>query len=121
MDGTVAKHALTVFSKSYCGFSKRAKDLLDGMLYEEDDMHVVELDQRDDGPALQDYLQTLTGGRTVPRVFVGGKFVGGATEVQALHDAGKLVPLLEAAGVEVDEDLPEEDYDEDDYNYAEEL
>jgi len=38
---------------------------------------VVELDERDDGNAIQDYLGQLTGGRSVPRVFVGGKFIGG--------------------------------------------
>jgi hypothetical protein len=30
----------------------------------------MQLDQRDDGNAIQDELSTLTGGRSVPRVFI---------------------------------------------------
>lgn len=41
--------------------------------------------------AIQDYLQQLTGGRTVPRVFIDKKFVGGSDDIHALHEEGKLV------------------------------
>lgn len=51
-----------------------------------------------DGSDIQDYLQQVTGGRTVPRVFVKGKFIGGGTEVKALQDQGKLVPMLKNSG-----------------------
>ena len=51
-----------------------------------------------DGDAIQDYLLQLTKGRSVPRCFVGGKFIGGGTDVKALQDQGKLVPLLQKAG-----------------------
>ncbi len=51
-----------------------------------------------DGSAIQDYLLALTGDRTVPRVFIGGKCVGGGSEVRALQDQNKLVPLLKEAG-----------------------
>lgn len=52
----------------------------------------------DDGSAIQDYLHTLTGARSVPRVFVGGKFIGGGSEVKDLQEKGKLVPILNEAG-----------------------
>ena len=51
-----------------------------------------------DCDAIQNYLQTLTGERSVPRVFVAGKFIGGGSDVRALQDQGKLVPLLKDAG-----------------------
>ena len=51
-----------------------------------------------DGDAIQDYLLQLTKGRSVPRCFVGGKFIGGGTDVKALQYQGKLVPLLQKAG-----------------------
>lgn len=38
---------------------------------------VVELDQRSDGGAIQAALENLTGQRTVPNVFIGGKSIGG--------------------------------------------
>ena len=34
---------------------------------------VIELETRQDGSAIQQYLAELTGARTVPRVFIGGK------------------------------------------------
>jgi hypothetical protein len=36
--------------------------------------------QCSDGAAIQEYLGELTGGRSVPRVFVGGKFIGGGDD-----------------------------------------
>eukprot|EP00960_Hanusia_phi_P016374 482691-Hanusia_phi.AAC.3 len=48
----------------------QAKSTLDGLgvKYE-----AMELDKRDDGSDIQDYMLSLTGARSVPRVFVGGK------------------------------------------------
>ena len=33
--------------------------------------------------------------RTVPQIFVGDTFLGGYTDVAALHAEGKLLPMLE--------------------------
>ena len=43
-------------------------------------------------------MKKLTGGRSVPRVFIGGQFVGGGDETAAFHRDGKLQALLEASG-----------------------
>lgn len=51
-----------------------------------------------DGGAIQDYLRSKTGSRTVPQVFIGGKFIGGGSETKALHDQKKLVPMLKDCG-----------------------
>ena len=113
---------------------------------------VVELDERDDGDQIQDYLGKITPvsfssisdssssaratrpdaqkaraagaageashgrtltvvvlsrvcerpsqrqARSVPRVFVGGKFIGGGDDTAALHSRGELKSKLEAAG-----------------------
>ena len=48
--------------------------------------------------AIQDYLLKLTGARSVPRVFIGGKCIGGGSETRALHDQGKLIPMLKECG-----------------------
>lgn len=52
----------------------------------------------DDCSAIQDYLLKLTGARSVPRVFINGKCVGGGSETRALQDQGKLVPMLKEIG-----------------------
>ena len=48
--------------------------------------------------AIQDYLQKITGDRTVPRVFIAGKCIGGGGDTKSLHQGGKLVPMLKEAG-----------------------
>jgi glutaredoxin len=54
-------------------------------------LQVIELDQRPDGDAVQDALAGLTGGRSVPRVFIGGEFLGGNDDTQAMPAAGEPV------------------------------
>ena len=46
----------------------------------------------------QDHMRSLTGARSVPRVFIGGKCVGGGDEVASLDAKGKLKPMLEEVG-----------------------
>lgn len=58
---------------------------------------VYELDARGDGDDIQDALRDITGGRSVPRVFVGGKFIGGGDDTAALARSGRLAELVAAA------------------------
>lgn len=44
---------------------------------------------------IQDELQNLTGARSVPRVFVDGKFIGGGTDVKKLYENGELAKMLQ--------------------------
>ncbi|XP_068638271.1 glutaredoxin-like [Aristolochia californica] len=91
----VSSNPVVVFSKTYCGYCARVKQLLNqvGAKY-----NVIELDVESDGAALQSALVEWTGQRTVPNVFIGGKQIGGCDDVTATHTAGKLVPLLTEAG-----------------------
>ena len=41
----------------------------------------LQLDQRDDGDEIQKVMGELTGATSVPRVFVGGKFIGASRNV----------------------------------------
>ncbi|KAE9604408.1 hypothetical protein Lal_00035469 [Lupinus albus] len=86
---------VVVFSKTYCGYCKRVKDLLTqlGAAYK-----VIELDEESDGGDIQSALAEWTGLRTVPNVFIGGKHIGGCDTVMEKHRAGQLVPLLNDAG-----------------------
>ena len=58
-----------------------------------------ELDERDDGASIQSYLGKKTGASTVPRVFVGGKFLGGGDDTARAARGGTLVKLAKEAGV----------------------
>ncbi|CAO2046620.1 unnamed protein product, partial [Urochloa humidicola] len=76
-------------------FSTRVKQLLAqlGANYK-----AVELDVESDGSDLQSALAEWTGQRTVPNVFVKGERIGGCDATMAMHNGGKLVPLLTEAG-----------------------
>ena len=50
-----------------------------------------------DGSDIQAHLAETTGQRTVPSVFVNGKFIGGCSDAEKLHREGKLVSLVEAS------------------------
>ncbi|BEJ12297.1 hypothetical protein CspHIS471_0207570 [Cutaneotrichosporon sp. HIS471] len=80
---------VTVFSKTFCPFSKRAKDILDEYPIHPDP-YIIELDQRDDMGIIQDLLLSLTGRRTVPNVMIHFESIGGADETQLLHSEGGL-------------------------------
>lgn len=57
-----------------------AKAALASVGLKQDAIKVVELDLRNDGEAIQDALLELTGGRSVPRVFIDGQFIGGGDD-----------------------------------------
>ena len=89
----IANNKVVVFSKSYCPFCTKTKDLFDELGV---DATVYELNQMDDGADIQDTLLAMTGQRTVPNTFINGKHVGGNDNVQSANKSGKLKELLAA-------------------------
>lgn len=90
-----------VFSKSYCPYCVKGKQALARFVdLASADVMVWELDNADasECAAVQDALGELTGARSVPRVFVGGKFIGGGDDTAAKAANGELAKLLQAAG-----------------------
>jgi len=91
----IKNNPVMVFSKTTCPYCTMAKTALDETGV---DYVVEEIENREDCAKLQEIFQQLTGGRTVPRVFIGGKCVGGGSETYSLQNQGKLVPLMQKAG-----------------------
>mmetsp|Transcript_46244 Transcript_46244/g.116449 ORF Transcript_46244/g.116449 Transcript_46244/m.116449 type:complete len:171 (+) Transcript_46244:3-515(+) len=89
----IDSNPVMVFSKSYCPYCRRAKETFRSLGVK---IHVVELDQADRGAEIQATLATLTGQRTVPNVFIGGKHIGGSDTVSGLASENKLKPLVDA-------------------------
>lgn len=89
----IKKHKVAVFSKTYCPYCTKAKSVLDK--YDIKDKVIVELDNRDDGDEIQNYMLKLTGARSVPRVFINGKCIGGGDDTARLDKEGKLKALLD--------------------------
>ncbi|KAL7144515.1 hypothetical protein ABFS83_07G017400 [Erythranthe nasuta] len=59
---------------------------------------VYELDEISRGREIEQALSRLGCNPTVPAVFIGGEFVGGANEVMSLHLKRALKPMLKRAG-----------------------
>lgn len=75
-----------IYTTRVCAYCVAAKRLLDqvGLAYEEIGL--------DDKPELRQKISAENGHyRTVPMIFVDGQFIGGFTDLQALHKQGKLV------------------------------
>lgn len=87
MGGCVA--VVEIYTKSYCGFCWRAKDLFETKNVEFEEIPI------DRGGAEREAMIARSGGRTtVPQIFIGGRHVGGCTELLRLEAAGELDRLL---------------------------
>lgn len=80
-----------MFSKSYCPYCTKAKNLLVKLGAK---AFILELDNIEDGADIQAYLQTLTGQRTVPNIFISQKHIGGCDDLFKLEKGGELKTLL---------------------------
>ncbi|OCT83347.1 hypothetical protein XELAEV_18025886mg [Xenopus laevis] len=98
----IDSNRVMVFSKSYCPYCDRVKDLFSSLGAE---YHSLELDECDDGAAIQEALHELTGQRTVPNVFVNKTHVGGCDKTLQAHKDGSLAKLLDDNTVTYDYDL----------------
>ncbi len=79
---------VVIYSKTYCPFCVRAKNLLETKGVEFEEIMV------DSDPNLFDELKKRSGMMTVPQIFINDKLVGGYTELAELDDQGELDPLL---------------------------
>ena len=96
----VSAHPVVIFSKSWCPHCTTAKDAI-AKLTTEFVVHSLDLKKHSLEQKLQDALEGITSARTVPRVFIGGKCVGGGDDVAMMSKNGELKAKLVAAGVEL--------------------
>jgi glutaredoxin 3 len=92
LSALIASEPILVFSKTYCGPSSMTKALFKQVT--DLPVRVVELDVESNGAEVQRALAELTGQRTVPNVFVGGKHVGGCDDTHAADASGDLERML---------------------------
>ncbi|KEF57941.1 glutaredoxin 3 [Exophiala aquamarina CBS 119918] len=89
----IAQNSVVVFSKSYCPYCRASKALLNEKHAK---FFLMELDEVEDGAALQDALEEITGQRSVPNIFIAQQHIGGNSDLQAKK--GELDGLLQSAG-----------------------
>ena len=88
--GVSKQEHVVVFSKSYCPYCKKVKDLFKK---ENISPTYIELDLISDGDEIQNDLKKFSGQSTVPNVFINDKHIGGCDDTFAAHAAGKLKGL----------------------------
>ncbi|KAH6720255.1 putative glutaredoxin [Leptodontidium sp. MPI-SDFR-AT-0119] len=89
----INENAVAVFSKSYCPYCKATKSLLTELGA---NFYTIELDQVDDGSAIQAALKEINGQTSVPNIYIKQKHIGGNSDLQAIK--GDLKNLLTDAG-----------------------
>uniref|UniRef100_A0A8W8MYD2 Glutaredoxin-2, mitochondrial n=1 Tax=Magallana gigas TaxID=29159 RepID=A0A8W8MYD2_MAGGI len=87
----VAQNCVVIFSKTTCPFCVQTKEIFRnlGVPYE-----AVELNNHPNGQDIQNYLGEVTKAKTVPRVFINGACIGGASDTKTLHKSGRLLELV---------------------------
>ena len=79
-----------VYTTTYCPYCVRAKRLLKDLNAEFEEIDITENDE------LRAKLVSETNHRTVPLIFIGDRFIGGFTDMLALHEQGELETLLKS-------------------------
>ena len=81
---------VTVYTTGFCGYCTQVKALLarHGIPFTEVSV--------EDHPGLPGKLLARSGRRTLPQVYVGERYIGGAAELAALDRSGELPGTLQA-------------------------
>lgn len=90
-----AEGRVTIYSTSWCVWCDRAKSLFDRIGVPHLDVNI----ELTDSP--RERLETISGRRSVPQIFIGTAHVGGFDDLVALEADGVLPALFEAAGVAI--------------------
>jgi monothiol glutaredoxin len=94
VEETVKNNDIVLFMKGsplspQCGFSAGASGILAG--YGRSYAHVNVLAD----PEVREAVKAFTNWPTIPQVFIGGEFVGGADILKELHDSGELKGMID--------------------------
>jgi glutaredoxin 3 len=80
--------AVVMYTTGWCPYCARARKLLAA---KQASFEEIDVESR---PEKRAEMQTRSGRRTVPQIFIGDQHVGGSDDLHALDDAGKLDGLL---------------------------
>ncbi|CAE7581453.1 Glrx [Symbiodinium pilosum] len=101
LENRIGQSKVFVVSKQWCPFCQRLKSVLGELgvaaeVLELEDMNKQPLVK--DEAAVLDYMQRRTGARSVPRLFIAGKFIGGCDDAVRMAGSGELQERLKEAG-----------------------
>ncbi|XP_043756588.1 glutaredoxin-1-like [Cervus elaphus] len=98
MNSNIQSGKVVVFIKPTCPYSRRTQELLSQLSFKQGLLGFFDITDNGDTNEIQDYLQQLTGARTVPRVFIGKECIGGCTDLVNMHERGELLRQLKQTG-----------------------
>jgi cysteine synthase len=100
----VRDEPVLLFALEWCEFCWSVRKMFArfGIPYRSVDLDSVEYQQGDLGGKIRAVLAARTGATTIPRIFVGGEHVGGATELFDAWRAGSVQQTLDRCGVAYD-------------------
>ena len=87
----IQANKVVVFSKSWCPYCNRSKEIF---RLEREQFQAIELNQLENGSAVQAYLEHISGQRTVPNIYIRGNHIGGCSDLEELQSNGQLHKLL---------------------------
>ncbi|CDO35459.1 pyridoxal-phosphate dependent enzyme [Novosphingobium sp. KN65.2] len=104
VDGIVGDFTqpVVMFALQWCEFCWSARELFDalGVPYRTVDLDGGEYADADWAGRIRRALAQRTGAPTIPQVYIGGRHVGGATELFDAHNSGALTGMLAKLGIE---------------------
>ncbi|MEO8062578.1 MAG: glutaredoxin 3 [Pseudomonadota bacterium] len=80
--------AVVIYATGWCPYCERARKLLAAKSVSFEEINVESQAEK------RAEMQTRSGRRTVPQIFIGDQHVGGCDDLYALEEAGKLDGLL---------------------------
>eukprot|EP00475_Leptophrys_vorax_P033061 TRINITY_DN51688_c0_g1_i3.p1 TRINITY_DN51688_c0_g1~~TRINITY_DN51688_c0_g1_i3.p1 ORF type:complete len:113 (-),score=12.05 TRINITY_DN51688_c0_g1_i3:150-488(-) len=92
----IEENRVMLFSKTFCPYCMKVKSLLNGLGIRPS---VCELDKEFDGEEMEGAVFSISGRASLPSLFINGRFIGSCDDVASLHYNGRLIPMLEDAGI----------------------
>jgi cysteine synthase A len=95
---------VALFALEWCEFCWSVRKLFRklGVPYQSIDLDSVAYQEGDRGGKIRAVLKERLGVPTIPQIFIGGEHIGGASDLFAALKAGRLMPLLQQHGVEME-------------------
>jgi cysteine synthase A len=103
------QQAIVLFALEWCEFCWSVRKLFEQyrIPYQSINLDSVEYQQDNRGGRLRAALKAHTGWNTLPQLFIGGEFVGGATDVFDECINGRLKTRLQSQGIVLDAEIKE--------------
>jgi cysteine synthase A len=103
---------VVMFALEWCEFCWAVRKMFSryGIPYRSVDLDSVAYQKDNRGGKIRGVLAARTSITTIPQVFVGGEFIGGATETLDAMKTGKLQPMLRKLNVPFDESVAQDPY-----------